>query len=235
MLTHQRFGPGFGLSSGSPFCTKVDFLLSMAGIEVKTDISPEVFHSAPKRRLPVFKHGDRLIPDSEHMKEYLEDEHGADFTGGYGPKDLATANAFVRLAEHSLYYILVCHRWLDEENFKTIIETFFSGAPEAVALETREKVKTKLALQGYGDHTPQQRLALAQKDLSSISITLGDNPYFLGNAISFVDASLAALLLHGLALLPNSALADQIQKFPNLEPYAHRVAEELGTAYAKAA
>ena len=50
MITLYTFGPAFGLSDPSPFVTKAQTLLSMAGLPYRTDTGG--FRKAPKGKLP---------------------------------------------------------------------------------------------------------------------------------------------------------------------------------------
>ena len=49
-ITLYTFGPAFGLPDMSPFVTKVEMLLKLAGLEYETDMTG--FNKAPNGKLP---------------------------------------------------------------------------------------------------------------------------------------------------------------------------------------
>ena len=55
MLTFYAFGPGFGLPDPSPFVTKAEVLLKMAGVPYRKDTTG--FNKAPKGKLPYIEDG----------------------------------------------------------------------------------------------------------------------------------------------------------------------------------
>ena len=87
MITLYTFGPAFGLPDMSPFVTKAEMLLKLAGLDYRTDSNG--FSKAPKGKLP-----------------YIDDDgdvDGADFLlwqRGESPNDGSPAD----LADWEAYY-----------------------------------------------------------------------------------------------------------------------------------
>ncbi|SDR33558.1 glutathione S-transferase family protein [Pseudovibrio sp. Tun.PSC04-5.I4] len=227
MLTHLKFSAELNGVSASPFCLKVDILLAMSGLQYTAVLGPDALMNAPKGKLPVMKDGEELIADSEFIKKYLETKYNADFSGGYSEAELAVAHAFTRMAEHSLYFVTVCTRWLPDENFAVIEREFFGILPAEMrskfAGEARENVRLKTAKQGYGQHTKEECLALGHDDLQAISTQLGAKPYLMGATPCFADAAVGAQVLCALSDMPNSSWKETVEQFPNLVAYANRL------------
>ncbi|GHB29640.1 hypothetical protein GCM10007094_17490 [Pseudovibrio japonicus] len=229
MLTHHKFSAKLNGVSASPFCLKVDILLAMAGLSHDVLEGPAALQTAPKGKLPVMKDKEELIADSEFIKRHLILNYNADFSGGYSEDELAVAHAFVRMAEHSLYFVTVCTRWLPDENFAIIERDFFGALPEDIrspmASESRKSVITKVNNHGYGQHTWQERLALGRADLQAISTQLADKPYLLGDRPCFADAAIGAQILCALSDLPFARWKETVEQFPNLVAYANHIKE----------
>jgi len=66
MITLYGFGPAFGLPDPSPFVTKAEVLLKMAGLEFRTDANG--FRKAPKRKLPYIDDGGTIVADSTFIR-----------------------------------------------------------------------------------------------------------------------------------------------------------------------
>ena len=62
MITLYTFGPAFGLPDPSPFVTKAEVLLKMAGLPYRMDTKG--FRKAPKGKLPYIRDGEDIIADS---------------------------------------------------------------------------------------------------------------------------------------------------------------------------
>ncbi len=101
MITLYGFGPAFGLPDPSPFVTKVDVLLKMAGLEFRTDANG--FRKAPKRKLPYIDDGAILVADSTFIRWHIEKKYGFDFDAGLSAEQRAVAWAFEKMAEEHLY------------------------------------------------------------------------------------------------------------------------------------
>ena len=87
------FPPTYGEPAGSPFATKAIAMMNRAGLDYKlTYLSNPT--KMPKGKLPVLKVGDRLIPDSNEIRAYIETEHGFDFDAGLSIEDRAITHRY---------------------------------------------------------------------------------------------------------------------------------------------
>src|SRR5215467_6184299 len=102
MITLYTFGPAFGLPDPSPFVTKAEILLKMAGLPYRTDTTG--FRNAPKGKLPFIDDDGERIADSTFIRLHIEKKYGFNFDGGLDQEHRAIAWAFEKLAEDNLYW-----------------------------------------------------------------------------------------------------------------------------------
>src|SRR5947209_16311854 len=100
MITLYTFGPAFGLPDPSPFVTKAEMLLKLAGLPYRTDTSG--FGKAPKGKLPYIEDDGERVADSTFIRFHIEKKYGFDFDAGLDAQQRATAWAFEKMAEDHL-------------------------------------------------------------------------------------------------------------------------------------
>ena len=108
MITLYTFGPAFGLPDPSPFVTKAEVLLKMAGLPYRMDTKG--FRKAPKGKLPYIRDGEDIIADSTFIRLHLEKRYNIDFDEGLSPKERGLAWAVEKMCEDHLYWLLVYAR-----------------------------------------------------------------------------------------------------------------------------
>ena len=221
MLQLHVYGPYFGLPDGSPFCIKALTLMKMSGLAFET--KPMSFKQAPKSKAPYLVDGSKVIADSHFLMRHLETAHGADFSGGYKPDQLAKGWAVSRMLEEHFYFISMNIRWLRDENFWKGPYQFFAGVPAPIrpliARMIRKKVAKTHDLQGLGRHTAAERLDLAKGDLDAIESMLKGNRFLLGDKPSAVDASVLGFLWAAECPHFKSEVGDEIRARPILMNY----------------
>jgi glutathione S-transferase len=237
MIKLHVFGPHFGLPDASPFCVKGLLLLKMA--KVPFEVAPVKFGKAPKGKGPYLEDGPLLLGDSHFIMRHLENNYGADFSGGYGAADLAKGWAASRMMEERFYFLMGYERWMDDENFWKGPYQFFKDAPAPIrpliARVIRKKVGKMHHLQGTGRHTDNERFDLGCGDLKAIETLLGNNRYFLGGRISAADASVFPAMLSSLTPELKSRLGDYVRTRPILMDYIARILSEYFPDYASVA
>ena len=194
MNTLMTFKPALGTDCPSPFGIKAEALLVMSKLPFNKEFGDIL--KAPRKKLPVLRVGSELIPDSAHIQTHLETVHGVDLDAGLDAGQCATAAGFRRLIHHHLYLLNMYFRW--HEHGDAIKEAFFRDAPVLIRGMIFRKVQKNifnlLHLQGLGRHTRPELIEFARQDLEAISAQLGDQPYFLGERPSSIDASLYGAL-----------------------------------------
>ncbi|MEL6966974.1 MAG: glutathione S-transferase family protein [Pseudomonadota bacterium] len=227
MLTLITFKPGLGLRSPSPFAIKADALMTMSGLSFTRDYGDVV--KAPRKKLPVLKDGERLIPDSSHIQRHLETEHGIDFDGHLTEQERGVATAFQRLAEEHLYFIAAFYRWNDHA--EAVKSTYFESVPGLlrglVFGSVKKQLDKCLHLQGLGRHSRDELARFAKEDIDAIAHQLEDKTWFLGERLSSIDASIAAALDNNLNCTLETPITEMIRAHPNLVSYCARFKGEV--------
>ena len=225
MIILYGFGAGFGLPEISPFVTKTEVQLKMAGLAFRKERA--VPPASPKGQLPFIEDDGEAIADSTFIRAHLERKYGFDFDAGLEPARRAQAFAFERMIEHHLYWALVGARWVDPENFARGPAHFFDAAPEHQREKLREDAQFRVAenylLSGLGRHAPDDDLELAVRSLTALSAQLSDKPFLMGPAPCGADATAFGVLAGILTPFFSSKLRDRAAGFQNLAAYVDRM------------
>src|SRR5271156_5162915 len=96
MITLYGFGAGFGLPEISPFVTKSEVQLKMAGIGYRKERAMPP--ASPKGQLPYIVDDNSSIADSTFIRAHIEAKYGFDFDADL--RERAQAWAFERMIEH---------------------------------------------------------------------------------------------------------------------------------------
>lgn len=225
MITLYGFGPGFGLPEISPYVTKTEVQLKMAGLAyIKQQAMPD---TSPKGRLPYIDDGDERVADSTFIRQHLERKHGLDLDAALDERQRAEAWAIERMIENHFTWAVTYTRWMMPENFAKGPAHFFDGAPENIRDALREDVRSRVAenmrIAGLAPHTPEEITELGARSLSALSMLLGWKPYLMGERPSGVDATAFAALAGLLTPFFDSPLRQHALEFSNLVAYVDRM------------
>src|SRR5262245_2170146 len=219
MITLYTFGPAFGLPDPSPFVTKAEVLLKMAGLTYRTDTGG--FRKAPKGKLPFIDDDGERIADSTFIRWHIEKKYGIDLDRGLSLEQRAISWAFEKMTEDQLYWALVDARWLDDENFERGHKKFFNRVPlparPVVVALIRRTIRTKLNAQGMGRHSRDQIIALGTRSIEAVATWLADKPYFFGPEPSGIDATMFAFMAGILCPRFDTALRTTAERHDNLK------------------
>jgi len=224
MIVLYGFGAGFGLPEISPFVTKTEVQLKMAGLSYRKQKAMPP--ASPKGQLPYIEDDGQRIADSTFIRAHLEGKYGFDFDAGLDLEQRAQAWAFERMIEHHIYFALGGARWVDPVNFAKGPSHFFDGAPEHLRDKLREDAQFRVAenylLSGLGRHAPDDDVDLAVRSLLALSVQLGDKPYLMGQRPCGSDATAFAMLAGILTPFFDSPLRRRAEQFENLNAYVDR-------------
>ncbi|GLC92463.1 glutathione S-transferase [Cupriavidus sp. TA19] len=229
MITLYTFGPAFGLPDASPFVTKAEMLLKLAGLPYQA--RPGSLRRAPKGKLPYLDDMGRVVADSTMIRWQIEKTYHIDFDAGLSPAERGIAWAAEKLMEDHLYWAVARVRWLDQANFDKGPAQFFRGVPAPVRglaeRLVRYKVKKTLWGQGLGRHSEEELVALASKGVTSIADILGDKRYLMGDKPCGADATLFAFA--GSLLCPtfDTPIRTAAEGHANLVAYMERMRAEF--------
>ncbi len=225
MITLYTFGPAFGLPDPSPFVTKVEVLLKMAGLPYRTDATG--FRQAPKHKLPYIDDDGEQVADSTFIRWHLENKYCIDFDKGLSAEQRAIAWAFEKMAEDNLYWALVDARWFDEANFAKGPKNFFRKIPAPVrplmVALIRRQLKRTLYGQGMGRHTRAEIVTLGTRSIAAIAEFLGPKPFFMGSEPAGADATMFAFVAGALCPHFDTPLCTAAQRHENLRRYVGRM------------
>ena len=225
MITLYTFGPAFGLPDPSPFVTKAEVLLKMAGLPYQVDTTG--FRQAPKGKLPYIDDSGERIADSTFIRWHLEKKYDVDFESGLSVEQRAICWAFEKMVEDHLYWALVDARWSDDANFAKGPSEFFRKIPAPVRpfmiAFIRRQVRRALYGQGMGRHTPAEIIALGTRSIAAIAEFLGTKPFLMGTEPTGIDASIFAFVASTLCPQFNTPLRTAAERHPNLGGYVGRM------------
>ncbi|MGJ4881013.1 MULTISPECIES: glutathione S-transferase family protein [unclassified Bradyrhizobium] len=225
MITLFGLGAGFGLPEISPFVTKTEVQLKMAGLAFRKQRAMPP--ASPKGQLPFIDDSGELIADSTFIRAHVERKYGFDFDHGLDVRARAQAWGFERMIEHHLYFALVGARWVDPVNFAKGPAHFFDGVPADKREKLREDAQFRVAenylISGLGRHAPDEDVDLAARSLRALSVQLGDRPYLMGDRPCGTDATAFAVVAGILTPFFESELRRRTESFGNLVAYAERM------------
>lgn len=225
MIILYGFGEGFGLPEVSPFVTKTEVQLKMAGLAYRKVFAlPD---SSPKGQMPYIDDAGDVVADSTFIRAHIERKYGFDFDVGLDTAQRAQAWAVERMIEHHVYWALVGVRWIDPVNFAKGPAHFFDAAPEHLRNDIREGARARAVenyrLSGLGRHTPPETVELAMRSLSALSVLLADKPYLMGDRPCGTDATAFGALAGLLSPFFDSTLRHRAEQFANLVTYVERM------------
>jgi glutathione S-transferase len=228
MITLYGFGTGFGLPEISPFVTKTEVQLNMAGLAYRKQRAMPP--ASPKGQLPYIDDDGQSVADSTFIRAHIERKYGFDFDFGLDRPARAQAWAFERMIESHVYWALVGARWVDPENFAKGPAHFFDGAPEDRREKLREDAQFRVAenylLSGLGRHAPDDDVELALRSLLALSVQLGDKPYLMGEKPCGADATAFGALSGILTPFFDSKLRTRAEELENLTAYVERMMQQ---------
>lgn len=234
MITLFGLGAGFGLPEISPFVTKTEVQLKMAGLAYRKQRAMPP--SSPKGQLPFIEDSGQMIADSTFIRAHLESKYAFDFDDGLNLQARAQAWAFERMIEHHIYWGLVGARWVDPVNFAKGPSHFFDGAPEDRREKLREDAQFRVAenylISGLSRHAPDDDVDLSVRSLRALSVQLGDKSYLMGDKPCGTDATAFGLLAGILTPFFESELRRRAEGFNNLVIYVDRLMAQFYPEFA---
>lgn len=220
-ITLYAFPTAPGFFNASPYCTKVEILLAMAGLEFSLEM-PEDYKAFSKGKLPVLKDDGQVVEDSEIIRLHIAEKYGKELDGKLTDADKATGHAICRMLDERTIYGLVWTRWAEEDGWAQTKPLFFADAPDEVAEMMREQCIEGTKGVGFGNFTLEEKKTLIAADLKAVSDLLGDREFFLSDEATYLDATifghLANLYGHPIKIWT----AELVAKHPNLVDYFNR-------------
>lgn len=226
MITLYQFASVWGLPNPSPFCFKVENYLRMT--DLPFEIRSGDVRKAPKGKLPYIDEDGTIVADSTHIIEHLKRKHGDKLDADLSDQQRAMAHLIRRTLEEGYYWYVVTWRWADDAGFELANRDLLRPNLPPILRSVlpgviRKGVVKQLRAQGTGRHTRAEIEEGAEADLTALSTLLGDQPFFLGDAPTSIDASAYAFLALSLWAPPPGKLEAMMKKRPNLVAYCERM------------
>lgn len=213
-----------GVPNASPFCTKLETWLRVAG--VPHTVAPWTPFVAPKGKMPSVRVDGALMGDSQLIIEHLERTRGASLDAHLSPAQAATSRLIRRTLEEGTYFALVPARWLTDAGFAVVRAHYFNDLPTPIRQIfpwiARSGVRSSMQKQGSGRHPMPVLVDIGAADLRAIATILGDQPYLFGDAPTLADCVLYAFwsTMVETVAMPWANLRDEL---PNLAAHHDRI------------
>ncbi|MDO7837315.1 glutathione S-transferase family protein [Sphingobium sp. HBC34] len=221
MIILYGFGPDFGLPEISPFVTKTQVHLAMAGLPFEKRIGD--FRHAPKGQLPYIEVDGRSVGDSTFIRDVIEAQSGVDLDAALSPVERAHAWAIERMMENHFLWAGVAERWLHPANFERGPGKWLSGAPAEFRAATQQRMRDTIHAVGIGRHNEAEIVQLAGRSLEAVSAILGQKIFLFGDRPCAADATLFAILAAALTPYFDGPIRDRAESHPNLVRYVDRM------------
>jgi len=229
MLTLHQYPPVWGLPSLSPFCIKVETYLRMADLPYQVVIENNP-RKGPKGKMPMLRDGERIIPDSSFIIDYLREKYAIKLDVSLSAGQKAIAHATQKMIEENLYFVVLYSRWIDPVG-KAVVDKefrqFFPALVSGLALKwIRGNLKKQSYFQGIGRHTRDEVYAVGCRDIMAISHLMGENLFFFGDAPSSVDATVYGFLSTIAGSGFDNPLKKCLSECGNLVNYCERIKQK---------
>ena len=225
MITLYQFAPVWGIPNLGVFCSKIETGLRIAGLNYETKSTLPV--TAPKGKLPYVDDDGKCVGDSRFIVEHLKDHYSLDLDEGLSLQQRAISNAFQRLIEDDLYWVMMYSRWSQPHNWPINKKAIFGNLPFGVrglvATMVRRQIRKQIWGQGMGRHSENEIFQLGKQDLTSLSDFLADKPYFMGDKPTMLDASAFGFLSNVLWCPCQSQLKEHLKSCENLVQFCERM------------
>ncbi|MFK8042735.1 glutathione S-transferase family protein [Congregibacter sp.] len=231
MLELVTLPPAFGMRNVSPFCLKIEMLLT--ALDVPFTPSEEANPGkAPKGKLPYLVAEGQTIADSELIAEYLDGITDGGVYAGMTSQQKAHGVALTRLAEDHLYWMVVASRWLDDDWWPNVVSGFFHIAPKPVrplvAGLARRQVRQTFNLQGLGRHTLKEQKEFAARDLQALEDAVPESGFLFGETPNIFDFTIAGMMAGAYDNQPATWITELAHSYKKLHAYTERVQETIG-------
>jgi len=220
-------GTGWGVPFGTsaPFPLKLETWLRMAKVpyELVVENDPS---KGPKGKSPWIEWGDVRMGDSTLIIELVRERLGIDLDAQLTARQRALAMATTRMLEEH-YHQCFEHQLFFGRGGPARMQEFASSLPAPLRWIVPPIMKRAFAKQlharGMGRHSDEVIVAQGSADLDALSELLGDQPYFLGDEPSSVDACIFGFLGVSLYVSGDNPLYNYGASIDNLMRYCERM------------
>ncbi len=230
MIKLYQFARTWGIPNLGQFNVKVETYMRMA--DIPYELVETLPLKGPKGKLPYIEDNGKKIADSTFIIEHLKETYGDSLDSALTAQQLAVGVAIQRLLEDHLYWVGMYTRWLyTEDNWQTNKTAIFGGMRPVIRdiaafVYRRFIIAKQIRGHGMGRHSSEEIFRLGEADLDALSDLLGDNPYFMGESPTSVDASAFGVLINTMGCPIESPVKEYALTKPNLSAYCDRIKQQ---------
>lgn len=231
------WGPRWEFPSFDPFCLATETVLRFAEASFGVNVcyNPRV---SPNGELPILADQDQVFVTTAGILKHLK-EKGIDLDGNLTAVQRAESLAYSTLVEDRLHDSLLFLWWMEDENTKKMILPLYRKSlsfPWNYILpdQIQKRVKQRLSyLKEKNDVDYINEVYLSAREIyQSLSVKLGEKPFFFGDEPSNLDAIVFGhLAIHYFAPLPNNKLKIVLDAFPNLVTFLVKTKQRLFSSW----
>lgn len=233
MITLYATGAGFGLPDLSPYVTKTEIHLIMAGLDYRKQ--PGSRETAPKGQLPWIDDDGQKIGDSTFIRAHIERKYDIDLDATLSSRGRAEAWALERMIENHLGWASSYFRFTNPANFAKGPARWFDGAPEDRRANLREglleAVAANLHAVGIGRHSQDEIIWLGTLSLRALDEILGEKAFLMADHPTGVDAIAFGVLAGLLTPFFDSPLRREAERHDTLVAYVDRMMDRFYPAH----
>lgn len=221
----------------SPPCGKALMALRFKGCDfaIRNLRSPgQVRRINPRGRVPALRIDGLLVVDSSDILDALEAHFPDPPLEPVDPRDRVQARLWEDWADEVLYFQAVWHRWMQDDSFARMKQTFFAGMPVplrwVVPPVARRLVRRRLRGQGTGDKPADVVRREFRASLEMLDAWLHGVDWLAGPRLSRADLAVVAVLDQLLDPEVPPAMTDALDTHPRLRAWRARVHERVPSA-----
>lgn len=221
------FGTGWGVpfNTSAPFPLKLETWLRMAGIPFEFVVANDP-NKGPKGKSPWIEIGTERMGDSALIIEHLEQRFGINIDAHLDAQQRALAVSVQRMLEEH-YHQCFEHQLFFGRGAEERLQEFAATMPIPLRWLVPTVLKRTFAKQlyarGMGRHAEEVIIAQGKSDLDALSVLLGNQPYFLGDQPSSIDACVFGFLGVSLYVDGDNPLYQYGATIENLMRYCERM------------
>ena len=168
----------------------------MADLDYQAEVGD--VRRAPKGKVPWIDDDGDIIADSSAIIDHLKKRYGDPLDGELDASQRALALLMQRTMEEHTYFAIGYLRWASDTAWPHLKAVFAPMLPRmlmALILPAiRKSVIKSFRAQGMGRHNKEEILGRMRRDLDSLTEFLGDQPFFLGDEPTSIDAVMYGFL-----------------------------------------
>jgi len=223
------FGTGWGVpfATSAPFPLKLATWLRMAEIPFEFVVANDPA-KGPKGKSPWIEHGNVRMGDSSLIIEHLEKKLNVELDAHLNAQQRALALSVQRMLEEHFHQCFEHQLFFGrgaEDRLQELAATMPVPIRWLVPTVLKRTFKKQLFERGMGRHSEEVIIEQGKSDLDALSQLLGDQPYFLGDRPSSIDACVFGFLGVSLYVAGDNPLYQHAASLENLMQYCERMRE----------